>query len=254
MRILLSFCLLLLLSVSAGAETISVRADIWPPYNGDPKEAKTGYMIEVLREIYGPAGNKIDYRLMSWDDSLASVRKGQFNAVVGASKDDAPDFVFPQESFGKSTNTFFAQSKSKWVYSGIPSLSQVKLGVIEDYAYSEEIDSYVKANKGGSKIFVGRGEEALAQLITKLEAGSIDVVVEDVSVMLFAMMKLGIPPGQIKAVGFPNGSQNIYVAFSPKSPFSKAYAQQFDEGIRKLRESGKLQQILKRYNLNDWKS
>lgn len=255
MRTLLSLCLLLLLATNAGASTVSIRADTWPPFNDDPKAAKVGYMIEALREIYGPLGDKIDYQLMSWDDSLASVRNGKFNAVVGASKDDAPDFIFPQEPFGTSKNTFFALSKSPWVYGGIASLPRIKLGVIEDYAYSDELDDYIKTNKSSKsgKVVVSRGEEALALLINKLQSGKVDVVVEDASVMLFALMKLGIPTGQIKAVGFPNDSQDIYVAFAPGNPSSKGYAQQFDEGIRKLRASGKLQQILSRYNLTDWK-
>lgn len=252
MRTLLSFCFLLLLALSAGAETITVRADTWPPFNGNPKDVKSGYMIEVLREIYGPLGHKIDYQLMSWDDSLASVRKGQFNAVVGASRDDAPDFVFPRNTFGVSKNTFFVLGKSKWSYAGIASLPKVKLGVIEDYAYSDELDAYIKANKASGKVQVSRGEEALALLINKLQAGKVDVIVEDASVMLFALMKLGIPLGEIRAVGSPNDSQDLYVAFSPTTPASKEYAQQFDEGIRKLRASGKLQQILSRYNLSDW--
>lgn len=253
MRIFLSFCLLLLLSVSAGAETITIRADNWPPFNGDPKETKAGYMIEVLREIYAPLGDKIDYQLLSWDDSLASVRKGEFNAVVGASRDDAADFVFPHESLGTSTNTFFVLNKSTWAYNGVASLGKVKLGVIEDYAYSDTIDDYIKANKKNGKVVVSRGEEALALLINKLQSGKVDVVVEDASVMLYALMKLGVPPGQIKAASSAQEGQTLYVAFAPGISASKGYAQQFDEGIRKLRASGKLQQILSRYNLTDWK-
>lgn len=253
MRILLSLCLLLLLAINAGAETITIRADNWPPFNGEPKDAKAGYMIEVLREIYAPLGHKIDYQLMSWDDSLASVRKGQFNAVVGAARDDAEDFIFPQEPFGTSTNTFFVPSTSTWSYNEISSLAKIKLGVIEDYAYSDELDAYIKANKKSGKVLVSRGEEALALLINKVQTGKVDVIVEDASVMLFALMKMGLPPGQIKAAGLPRDSQDIYVAFAPGNPASKGYAQQFDEGIRKLRTSGKLQQILARYNLYDWK-
>jgi len=253
MRILLSLCLLLLLTVSAGAETITIRADNWPPFNGNPRDAKAGYMIEVLREIYGPLGHKIDYQLLSWDDSLASVRKGEFNAVVGASRNDATDFIFPQESFGESTNTFFVPDKSQWVYNGMASLGKIKLGVIEDYAYSDAIDAYLKANKNNGKVVVGRGEEALALLINKLQSGKVDAIVEDASVMLYALMKLGVPPGQIKAASSAQESQTLYVAFAPGIPASKGYAQQFDAGIRKLRASGKLQQILTRYNLSDWK-
>lgn len=253
MRTLILLLTVLLLAVGAGAETITVRADSWPPYNDDPKDPKAGYMIEVLKEIFEPHGHKIDYQLMSWDDSLANVRKGKYNAVVGAAKEDAEDFVFPEETFGGSKNTFFVLKKSKWVYTDPASIKQVKLGAIEGYSYSEIIDEYIKANKKNGKVVFTRGEEALQLMINRLLTGKVDVIVEDASVMFFALMKLKVPVGEVKAVGSPNDMQNLYVAFSPALPASKGYAQQFDEGIRRLRASGKLQQILSRYNLSDWK-
>lgn len=252
MRILLALFFLLALNGGAAAATITVRADSWPPYNDDPKDAKVGYMIEVLREIFVPLGHKIDYQLMSWDDSIENVKKGKFNAVVGASKDDAPSFVFPQEIFGRSKNTFFVMKNGLWHYSDPVSIGKVKLGAIEGYSYSDVIDAYIKANKKNGKVLFSRGENALELLVNRLQSGKVDAIVEDASVMMFALMKLGIPPGEIKAAGSPDDYQDLYVAFSPVNPDSKEYARQFDEGLRKLRVTGKLQQILARYNLSDW--
>lgn len=253
MRTLLLALTFLLLAISAIADTITIRSDSWPPYNDDPKDPKAGYMIEVMKAIYEPLGHKIDYQLMSWDESLENVAKGKFNAVVGAAKEDAENFVFPEETFGGSKNTFFVLKTNKWVYTDSESIKQVKLGVIEDYSYSEVIDDYIKENKKNGKVVFTRGEEALQLLINRLQTGKVDAVVEDASVMIFALMKMKIPPSEIKAVGTPNDTQNIYVAFSPALPNSKKYAQQFDEGIRKLRSSGKLKQIMSRYNLSDWR-
>lgn len=253
MRTLVLTLTFLLLAICAGAETITIRSDSWPPYNDDPKDPKAGYMIEVMKAIYEPLGHKIDYRLMSWDDSLKNVQKGKFNAVVGAAREDAEGFIFPEETFGGSKNTFFVLKTSNWVYSDPASIKQVRLGAIEDYSYSETIDEYIKANRKNGKVVFTRGEEALQLLINRLQTGKVDAIVEDASVMFFALLKMKIPLGEIKAVGSPNDTQDIYVAFSPTRPESKEYAQAFDEGIKKLRASGKLQQILTRYNLTDWK-
>lgn len=253
MRTLFLTLATLLLALTVSAETITIRADSWPPYNDDPKDPKAGYMIEVLREIYTPLGHKIDYQLMSWDDSIEAVRKGKFNAVVGAAKDDAEDFVFPEESFGTSKNTFFVLKKNKWAYTDAASMGKIKLGAIEGYSYSDIIDAHIKANKKSGKVVFTRGEEALQLLINKLQTGKVDAIVEDPNVMFFALMKMGIPLGEVKAVGSPNDFQDLYIAFSPELAASKTFAQQFDEGIRKLRTSGKLNQIMRRYNLADWK-
>jgi polar amino acid transport system substrate-binding protein len=245
--------LLLTFALPASAATLTIRSDNWPPFNGDPKDAKSGYMIDVLREIFVPSGDKIDYQLMSWDESLERVRKGEFAAVVGASVDDAPDFVFPKESFGINGNSFFVKKGSPWKYTGIKSLEKVRLGIIESYSYEEAIDAYIKKNAKSSHIFAVSGEDALPALITLLQQGKIDAIVEDTSVMLYSLVNRGVPPGSIVKAGSTDDQVELYVAFSPKLKNAREYARRFDEGIAKLRQSGRLPAILSRYGLKDWK-
>jgi polar amino acid transport system substrate-binding protein len=244
--------LVLLGAASAGAATITIRADYWPPFNGEPKNVKSGYMIEVLREIFAPLGHTIDYQLLSWDDSLEAVRQGKFNAVVGANHDDAPGFVYPAETLGVSATGFFVKSGNPWKYEGIKSLEKVRLGVIEAYSYSEELDDYIRANRNSGRIVESSGDTALAVLIKMLQTGQVDVVAEDPSVMMFNLMDMKVGVGEVVAGGMTEEKQQLYVAFSPALPASKTYARQFDEGIRKLRRNGKLAQILFRYGLKDW--
>lgn len=237
----------------AAAATLTVRSDNWPPFNSDPKEAKTGYMIEVLREIYGAAGDKVDYQLMSWDESLERVRKGEFNAVVGASIDDAPDFIFPKETFGINGNSVFVLAGSKWKFAGVASFESIRLGVIESYSYEESIDAYIEKNAKSPRIVTVSGEDALPILITMLQQGKIDAIVEDTNVMIYSLVSGGVKPGTIVKAGSFDEQIDLYVAFSPKHKGSQAYARRFDEGIAKLRQSGKLKAILARYGLKDWK-
>lgn len=244
--------LLLLLALPVHADTITIRADLWPPFNGAPNDLKRGYMIDVLQEIYTPLGHKIDYQLLSWDESLKAVRNGEFNAVVGASVDDAPDFVFPQKSFGLNGNSFFVKKGTAWKYTGIPSLAKIRLGIIDSYSYEEEIDNYIKANNGSDRIVSVSGEEALSLLIRLLEGGKIDAIVEDTNVILYTLIKLSVPPGALQLAGKTTELVPLQVAFSPKLKSSRLYAQQFDAGLTRLRKSGRLQMILTRYGLKDW--
>ncbi len=250
---LAAFVFFLAFAAAASASTLTVRSDNWPPFNSDPKDVKAGYMIEVLREIYGAAGDKVDYQLMSWDESLEKVRKGEFNAVVGASVDDAADFVFPKESFGINGNSIFVLAGSTWKFSGIASLEKVRLGIIESYSYEESIDAYIKKNAASPRITAVTGENALPILITMLQQGKIDAIVEDTNVMIYSLVKGGVKPGTIVKAGSFDEQIDLFVAFSPKLKTSQEYARRFDEGIVKLRQSGRLQAILSRYGLKDWK-
>lgn len=58
------------------AATLTVRSDLWPPYNGEPNTSNQGYMILVLGEIFKQHGYSVDYQALSWDESLDVVRKG----------------------------------------------------------------------------------------------------------------------------------------------------------------------------------
>jgi len=251
--LLVAILLVICTAQMATAEALSVRSDLWPPYNDDPKSIKPGYMINVLMEIFLPQGYTLDYQQLSWTDSLEAVRKGQFNAVIGATKDDAPDFVFPRESFGISDTAFFVKGGSKWKFTGKTSLESIRLGVIESYSYNEEIDTYIKANKGTKRLVEATGDEPLTALVRMLENGQIDAIAEDTNVMFATMISGKVPMGSIVAAGSCKEKSTLYIAFSPKNPKSKELAAKFDAGIKALRSSGKLQAILKLYGLDDWK-
>ena len=51
-------------------------------------------MIELAQRIAAEAGHQIDYKIMPWERSVLKVRRGDFDCVVGAYKEDSPDFIF----------------------------------------------------------------------------------------------------------------------------------------------------------------
>ncbi len=138
----------------AMAETVSIRADHWLPFNGNPDSGDPGYMIELADIILSDNGHTMDYKSMLWLRSLEAVRKGKIDCVVGAFIDDAPDFIFPEESWGYSVDTFYVKNDSTWNYEGIESLRDVKLGIVGGYAYSPELDVYIEKYKLNRDTFI----------------------------------------------------------------------------------------------------
>ena len=242
---------LLLSSSVSHADTISIRADNWFPMNGDPKSATPGYMIELATRIFGDAGHTVDYRTMPWERAVASVRDGQFDCVVGAYTDDAPDFVFPNASWGLDEAKFYTKKGDDWRYTGLDSIASIKLGLIGGYAYDEDFDKYVEENNKGNYQFI-KGDNALENNIKKILAGRLTATVESPSVMQAKLQEMGLE-GKTVAAGDLGEASNIYIACSPAKDSSKVLMQLVDEGTDKLRQSGELQKILDKYGLNDWK-
>jgi polar amino acid transport system substrate-binding protein len=244
--------LMLLSATSALADTLTLKADYWMPFNGDGK-AETGYMLDIAKAVFEPLGHKVVYVTTPWEKALAECRSGKCTAVIGASTDDAPDLVYPAEEEGVSQQLFCVKAGSPWRYAGVASLKPIKLGIVKDYAYFKDLDDYLKTNPQG--IVLGTGDNPLQSNIAKLVAGELGAVVDDRSVLKYTIARMGLQGKVVIAPADASSAQpgNLYIAFSPANPKSDEYSRALAEGMASLRKSEQLKKILAKYGLTDWK-
>ncbi len=145
--IVLISCTLLPLGLRAEESSITILADPWCPYNCEADSSKPGIGIEAAQKIFSAQGLKVKYINRDWQQSLSEVRAGQYDAVIGAYRSDAPDFIFPQRPFAYSKTCFFICDDFNWEFEGPHSLSNIRLGVINGYSYGKSIDQYVKEHR-----------------------------------------------------------------------------------------------------------
>lgn len=241
-----------LTATAAHADTITLRADEWCPYNCAADSDKPGYGVEIAKEVFAKAGHTVDYKTLAWARALEECRKGGINAVVGTSKNESPDFIFGAEHIIVSDNTFVVKNGNPWRYGGPATLDKMKIGIIQGYAYDGEVGKYIETNaKDKARIDVVGGDTGLDQNLKKLAAGRIDATVDAKAVVSYKIMQMGLTD-KLELAGSVDPSQN-YIAFSPANPKSKEYAAILDKGVIELRASGRLKQILDRYGVSDWK-
>lgn len=237
---------LLLTPIPVAADTITLVADNWCPYNCGAADANPGILIEVAKYALTKAGHTVEYSNVPWARAIEDSRSGKYTGIVGAYKDDAPDFVFPEKGIMPSSNDFFVKSGSAWKFSGIASLDTVSLGTIKDYSYGEEIDTYVTANVSNpAKVQVAGGDDALTKNIEKLLAGRVDVLIEDAAVMNYELKTSG-KTGQVSEAG-AFGGDDVYIAFSPANPKAAEFAKALSEGLKELEANGELAKIKAKY-------
>ncbi|MBU6235773.1 MAG: transporter substrate-binding domain-containing protein [Alphaproteobacteria bacterium] len=212
---------------------------------------KPGVFIEIAQRAFEPLGISIDYKIVPWTRAVEETREGNFTAITGASRADAPDFIYPDIPQGKSIMTFFAPVESSWTYNGIDSLKGISLGVIESYAYGDSIDKYIADNTDNmERIQALSGDEALTNNIQKLIKKRVHAVIESRDVFNYAASQLGVTRKIRQAGMLPlTEDQNLFIAFSPKNPESKRYAKILTDAMNTLKENGELNAILAKYNL-----
>jgi polar amino acid transport system substrate-binding protein len=197
------------------AETLVIAADIWCPINCTPDVKRPGIFVELARDIFAEAGITVDYKVMNWARTLYGVRRGELNAVIGAGIEDAPDFIFTATPIAHSHICFYTRSDSTWRFSGIPSLTKVRVGVINDYSYDNELDAYIDQNRSNSKrIQVVSGDKALERNLDKLRRERLDTVLENRWVLQAMLTQQGMQ-GELREAGCSKSHIPIYLAFFP---------------------------------------
>ncbi len=238
-------------------ETITVVADTWCPYNCNPNSPHQGFMVDIAKKAFAKHNIKIVYKIVPWTQAIAETRKGVYTAIIGAAKNDAPDFIFPDKSQGFVENHFYVKKDNNWKYTGINSLKNVILGIIADYSYNDEIDDYIKQYKlDPDRISMMSGDEALSINISKLKRGKIGAVIEGNYVMNYYLSQNYMKDEVMNAGRLaPSGTDNLYIAFSPQNKkLSRKYTKILTDEMNNMHKNGELKQIMDTYGLEIWDS
>ncbi len=240
----------------AEAEKITFVAEPYCPYACEEGTDYEGMMVDVTRTIFESEGYLVEYTTRPWARALRESRQGKHTGLIATVPAESSDFYYPQQEGASLTHCFYIRSDAPWRFVNIESLQSVRLGVILGYGYdsiSDEFGRYVKQNKENKALiqWIG-GETANLQNFKKLAVNRIDTTFVDKAVAAYWLKKGGLSD-RIKEAGCLKETAPLYVAFSPANPASPKYAAIFDSGLRKLRASGKLDEIVAKYGMKDWK-
>ena len=244
---------------NAHAETVTLVADGWCPYNCEPNADKPGFMIEIAREAFGKHNITVEYSNLPWARAITEAREGNFTGIIGAYYGDAPDFIFPSVPQGVSQFSFYVNAGDQWNYNGIDSLAGRSLGVINDYSYSLDLDAYIEKNKADATLIqILSGDNAIDNNVKKLLAKRVDTIIEDRQAMSYYLSPdeyASIRTSIRQAGTLPSGDDDngaIFIAFSPKSPNAKKYADILSAETIEMSKNGALKEILGRYGIEDF--
>lgn len=234
------------MTLTASAEEITVLADPWCPYTCEADSEQPGLVLEIASKALASSGYQLNYKNKPWDEAVALVRNGEFDAVAGAYKSDAPDFIFTTEAVAASRNCFFVKTSTEWHFTGRKSLTQLEsLGIVEGYSYGKRFNAFIKDNP--DKITTVKGNNPLAENIANLSNGKIKAMIEEEQVTRYYLAKQGISD-QYKTAGCARPTR-LYLGFSPAKKSSEALAKALNDGLLKIKGSKEIQALYDQYGL-----
>ncbi len=238
-------------SDNGATKTLTIAADTWCPYNCDPSSDDKGFMVEIVRDALAANDYQMNYQTMPWTDALMATISGQVDGVIGAAPSEAKGLILAGEPVGQNMTCLYTRADDPYRFQSGSSLRGRRIGAATGYLYGGVIDQYIDANRADYNLVqLTGGSKPLLENYRKLTDRRVDTLVENYLVMEFSIKKYRFKSVRVAGCDEPGF---LHVAFSPRRPDAGRLAEFINGGIRDLRRSGSLQEILSRYKVSDWK-
>lgn len=246
MKIIKSITLVVLVfafSFSAVAEPRAVRLanGEWPPYQSEHLE-HYGLASRIVTEAFALEGINVEYGFFPWNRSFMLAKKGRWDGTLvwSYSEERAKDFYYSDPVI-HSTWVFFHLKTIPFDWNTIDDLKPFKIGGTIGYFYDKE---FQEAEESG-KIRVFRIAED-EQNFVKLLKGRIDIFPQDINAG-YAMINKLFTKDEAQLFTYhpkPIKDEAFSLILSKNIKENKQLIEVFNRGLRRLRESGKIDQYL----------
>lgn len=234
------------------AETLRFATIDYCPFTCDPAKAggKEGFMTDVLRLAFEPAGYRIELEMLPYVRAVEAVREGNFDGIVVVGKDYAPDFIYPDRPTVIQRVAFLVNADTQWRYTGVESLRHVTVGIVRGYHYVDpDLIAYLADPGNAERVNVIHGSNTTQRGLRMLRRERITTFLEGEFSALYELDKLGVEEA-VTIAGYTTTAFEDYTGFSPGNPNADRYAQILSATLSKLTRSGRLADLLSPYGIH----
>lgn len=241
-RFLLCFMVLMLVSLSQAlyaANTIKISTGHWPPYLNDDLPGD-GFLSQIIRESFALEGIDVKFSFLPWSRALAMVKTGtyQASAVWSCTESRSRNFLYSSPILPYQY-VFYHRADEPFEWESFEELKGKRIGLTQDYSYGETLSDVIDRGLVDADVTTSDSANFKKLLLNRIDLFPMDPVVGE------AMIRNQF------------SSQAYRLTFHPKPLRSAFYhllfnaeaadlRQAFNEGLTKLRESGRYRAIIEK--------
>lgn len=235
------------------AETIRFATIDYCPFTCNPlvENGKEGFMTDVIRETFEPLGYTLEIDPLPYARAVISTQNGTHDGIIVVGQDYAPKLVYPSMPTVAQRVMFLVNADQPWRYKGVKSLYPVTVGIVKGFHYvdSDLITYLQKHQDNQAKVHIIHGNKTTEVGLRMLQTNRITTFLEGEYSVMYQLNKMRISDKVIVA-GYTTNAFKDYTGFSPINPNSTKYAAMLSKKLAELKESGKLEEIIRQYGIN----
>ncbi len=240
MRVLLIW-LLIFTGAPLEARTLTIAAEeFWPPYI-DPSLPEGGLVLEVTIRALEKVGHEVEVVWLPWSRALRETRAGLYDGLAGCyyTPERTKDLTYPEPAI-TTEMVFFKLKEHNIKFSTLNDLRGQRIGVIRNYTNTPEFDA-------ADYLIKDVGEDATYN-IRKLLAGRVDLIIGNRgSIQNIIDQRFPLEAQRIEVLKPILESKMIFTAFSSKRQGHQTIVNDFNRGLKLIKDDGTYDRILSSY-------
>ncbi len=216
----------------------------WPPYHFKKDNQFAGYDLDVLDAVLKAGGVEYSFDMPPWARCLAGLDGGKYHLAVSSSFSEERNEKYLLTEFYYTLNPYYFYSKEVhpdgFNAKTIDDLKKHKICGLRGYNY---------AGFGFQDNDVDRGTGSFDQLVQKLGAKRCDMFVARFQIIKgFDVIGKPVLNDTVAYAAIPGiEGDKFYMLISRKFEQKAELKKMLDDGFKKLRDEGKLEEMLKKY-------
>ncbi len=238
------FCLslMLVLSLSAKAETITAAGDPWPPFL-DPDEPKQGIALEIVRAALATQGMEVKMHFVPWARAIKGVKESDYDVLIGTwYTEERTQYLAYSDPYLENQIKFIKRKGDGYEYQGLDSLSGKSVAVVRGYGYGDEFLNHPGFKRPEAKDLISN--------LRKLVSNRVDLTLED-EIVARAMMKKEMPEllGKVEFTQNAMSSNKLHVTVGLSNSLKDKILNAFNTGLKEIKANGTYESILKKHGV-----
>jgi len=254
-----AFCIILILSFHSttqgfAEEVVTFAIENYPPFSHETELKNGGVVVDIINEAYALEGIKVKWKWRPGKRAFNEVKLGETDGTpIWTMQEYRKEFFYYSDPLISSgTDDFWVLKSFQFPKSYDPKLQNyevlegLRLGSIRGTNHGEKINKLVDA-----KVFSLRLVETAEQNFRMLLSGRIDMFMSSDVIGYYELNKNFSPEEAFKFTtysrlyyGKDKDYKYYYNLMSKESEKGKYFNEAFNRGIKKLRKSGRYDELL----------
>jgi polar amino acid transport system substrate-binding protein len=228
----------LLTPLPAGAETLPVVCQEFPPYNYLHDNGKAiGSSTETVTKALQIMGYEANIRMLPWNRAYAEAAEGKAALLFTFSKsaEREKDFFFT-DSLASIEVVFFKRKTDDITWEGLRDLKDYRIGYVQGYNYGSTFMEAIQEGVFNRTDLIAASTTVDYQQLLKLATHRIDLAVcpkkQCTHIITMNLSKFSDLDYINKSIG---PAREFYGGFSKKWPNAEAMRDQFNQALRQVK-------------------